>query len=77
MLKKQYEELWTARFQKILDGEEKSLAFYKQLLEENESLISNTKAKDLLKEILCDEVRHVQIARKLIDIVSKKMVLGT
>jgi len=75
MLKKQYSELWETRFRKILDSERTAIAFYKRLLKENEVLLSGTKAKVLLKEILRDEKKHARIARELIRLVSKKMIL--
>ena len=74
MLKKQYKELWETRFRKILDGERNALAFYRQLLAENEKLLLGTKAKGLLKEILRDEAKHARIARELIRLVGGKII---
>ena len=74
MLKKHYKELWETRFRKILDSEQEAIAFYRRLLKENEGLLSITKIKVLLKEILRDEAKHARIARELINIVSEKVV---
>ena len=73
MLKKQYSELWETRFNTILASEREAIAFYRGLLKENESLLSGTKAKTLLKEILRDEAKHARIARELIRLVTEKM----
>lgn len=72
MLARQYKELWMARFQKMLKCEQDSLAFYKRVLEENESLLSSTKAKTLLEEILRDEIKHARIVGELIHLINEK-----
>lgn len=74
MLKKQYSELWETRFKTILASEREAIAFYRRLLKENEVLLSGTKAKVLLKEILRDETKHARIARELVRLVSGKMI---
>ena len=74
MLKKQYSELWETRFRTILASEREAIAFYRRLLKENESLLSGTKAKALLKEILRDETKHARIARELIRLVTEKII---
>lgn len=74
MLDQHYKELWEARFQRVLRGEEEAIAFYKQLLKDNEALLLGTKAKILLKEILRDEAKHARIAHELIKLVKQKKI---
>ncbi len=74
MLEEQYKELWMTRFQKMLKSERDSLAFYKRVLKENKSLLSDTKAKRLLEEISRDEAKHARIVRALIHLINEKVI---
>jgi len=66
MSTKNAKEIWRLRFLKILQLEEESFEFYKKLLEEKDRLLEESGAKPRLKQILRDEGRHIQIAKRLL-----------
>ncbi|HXV28016.1 MAG TPA: hypothetical protein VD913_03535 [bacterium] len=65
----QLKELWRIRFEKILEGEEQASLFYENLLKDNQPFLKGTRLKDDLEQIKKDEIRHAEIARKLIQLV--------
>ena len=67
----QLRELWKLRFQKILQAEEGSFLFYKNLLEKNQGILVGTKAKALLEKIMNEEKEHIRVAYRLLTIVNK------
>ncbi len=64
--------LWETRFQKILELEEDSLSFYRDLSSREDLMAENPRLKELLEEILNDEEQHTTICRELLQITKKK-----
>ena len=65
-------KLWQLRFQKILELEQESFDFYKKILKEKSALLEESDIKPILKQILHDEGKHIQIARDLLRLVTGK-----
>ena len=65
-------ELWRIRFQKIFDLEKESFEFYQKLLKEKGPLLEEAGSKDIIKQIMSDEGRHMRIAKNLVRLTHKK-----
>ncbi|MBI4387893.1 MAG: hypothetical protein HY582_02480 [Candidatus Omnitrophica bacterium] len=76
MIQDQFKELWEIRFQRLLDVENDSINFYKQLLEKNKLILEGTKAKEMLEKILQEEAKHAKIAYQLLQVVKPKKRKG-
>jgi rubrerythrin len=72
MNSEQLEKLWETRFHKILDLEEDSLSFYRNLAEHEDLIAENPRLRELLEEVLNDEMQHTTICRELLQIVHRK-----
>lgn len=72
MNREQLEKLWETRFHKILELEEDSLSFYRDLAERQDLLAENPRLREILEEILNDETQHTTICRELLKIVKRK-----
>lgn len=72
MNRDQLEKLWETRFHKILDLEEDSLSFYRDLSERNDLIAENPRLKEMMDEILEDEQRHSVICKELVRVVTAK-----
>lgn len=68
----QLRQLWETRFHKILDLEEDSLTFYRDLSERNDLIAENPRLKEMMDEILEDEQRHSVICKELVRLVEAK-----
>lgn len=69
-------ELWQIRFLRILQLEQESFDFYKNLLTEKGPLLEKAGIQSILEKILQDEGRHIRIAKELIRLVNKKSEEG-
>ena len=72
MNREHLERLWETRFRKILDLEQDSLGFYRELSSREDLMAENPRLKELLEEILNDEEQHTTICRELIQMTKKK-----
>lgn len=59
-------ELWLIRFLKILEVEEDSFIFYQKLLRERAPLLEQEGIKPVIKQLMRDEEKHIQIAKELV-----------
>ena len=65
-------ELWELRFHKILQLEAEAHKAYKLMLKNYSHILVGSRLKPMLREIMSDEKRHVQIALELLKIVEAK-----
>ena len=72
MNREQLEKLWEARFHKMLELEEDSLNFYRDLAERRDMLAESPRLREILEEILNDETQHITICQELLRIVRDK-----
>ena len=72
MNREQLEKLWETRFHKILELEEDSLSFYRDLADRQDLLAENPRLREILEEVLNDEMQHTTICRELLKIVRRK-----
>lgn len=72
MLDKEFKKLWEIRFLKIFDLEKEGFLFYRRLLKHYERLFEGTLAKEVIREIMQDELKHVRLARELVRLVRGK-----
>ena len=72
MNREQLEKLWETRFHKILDLEEDSLRFYRDLADREDLLAESPRLRELLEEILNDETQHTTICRELLRVVRSR-----
>ena len=72
MNREHFEKLWESRFHKILELEEDSLRFYRDLSEREDLIAESPRLRELLEEILNDETQHTTICRELLDMVQNK-----
>ena len=72
MRDKEFKELWEMRFRKIFKLEKEGFLFYRHLLRRNKALFSGTQAKNVLKRLALDELRHARMVQVLMKIVSNK-----
>ncbi|MBI3252377.1 MAG: hypothetical protein HYZ52_03530 [Candidatus Omnitrophica bacterium] len=63
-----YRELWTLRFNKMLDLEKKSVGDYTALLAECRRLHKNHSIEPHLERLITDEKKHVLLVGELIEI---------
>ena len=69
-------DLWEARFLKIVSREVNTLRYYQQLLKQHSHLIAGTKLQRILRRLVMDEINHVEIAKKLVEIVKAKQSIS-
>ena len=69
MKKKHVFELWEARVEKLLSLEVKALKEYKRLLGKYSHILGGSRIKYIIRGIMSDEARHIEIAKKLRHIV--------
>jgi len=72
MTEKQFHQLgqlWRMRFEKMVTLEKDSMYFYSDILQKHKLFLEGTKAKGILESIMKDEVKHIQIAEKLLRLV--------
>lgn len=62
-------ELWRIRFQRILQLEEESYEFYRNLLREKAEILEQTETRSTIQQIMRDEGKHIQIAKDLLRLV--------
>jgi rubrerythrin len=65
----QLEKLWESRFHGL---EEDSLSFYRDFAGRDDLIAESPRLKELLDEIIHDEVQHATICRELLRIVRQK-----
>ncbi len=73
MRDKEFKELWTIRFLKIVNLEKGGFLFYRHLLRNNKEIFEGTEAATILEGIARDELKHTKIAQALLKIVRDKM----
>ncbi len=64
--------LWEQRFKQIVKVEVESIREYQSLLERFSHLLDGTKVRKIIQKIMRDEAKHVQLSKKLFDIVKNK-----
>ncbi len=62
-------ELWEARVEKILRLEAEALSEYKRFLKKYSHLIGGSRIQRIIRAIMRDECRHIEIAKKIRGIV--------
>lgn len=77
MNREQLERLWESRFHKIMDLEQESMQFYRDLSEKSDMIAENPRLKEMMQDILEDEERHQIICKELIRIVNAKNLKKT
>ena len=73
MQRELYRELWTLRFQKMLQLEESSVQEYEVLLEEAQKIYEDhTELHNTFRQLISDEKMHAKLVRELLDIVEQQ-----
>lgn len=67
-----YRELWSLRFNKMLELEEKSVENYQALREECRARFQTHSIAEHLDQLIADEKRHALLVRELIQILEKQ-----
>ncbi len=65
--------LWESRFHKVMEMEQSSLDFYRELLKKDSMISESPRLMEILGEILDDEERHSVISKELVRIVNRKI----
>lgn len=65
-------ELWEIRFNKLMQSEIQSWQFYRELLEKKKELLTELNMTEVVKEIMQDEARHIELAKMLLSLVQRK-----
>lgn len=73
MNREQVGRLWESRFHKIMEMEQGSLDFYKELSEKDGLISESPRLRQIIEEILDDEERHSVISKELVRIVTRKI----
>lgn len=71
MQRKLYKELWSMRFQKMLELEEQSIADYTLILKKCKEK-KNSVLETNLKKLISDETKHAKLVRELLSIVNRQ-----
>ena len=74
MQRKLFKELWSLRFQKMLDLEEESVKEYQRILKACGTAKVSDDVKGKLKQLVEDETRHAKYVRELIKILDRQEV---
>lgn len=67
-----YKELWTIRFNKMLELEEKSVEEYQALLQECKSQAQDHAIFPHLERMIVDEKKHVALVKELLEMLEKQ-----
>ena len=67
-----YKELWTMRFQKMLELEREGVQTYQAILDGCGKDKSRAKLKADLKKLVEDEKKHVTLVQQLLEIVERQ-----
>ncbi len=65
--------LWESRFHKVMEMEQSSLDFYRELSKKDSMISESPRLMEILGEILDDEERHSVISKELVRIVNRKI----
>ena len=72
MISDQLKDLWIMRFNKILQMEKDSFAFYQSLLQKYEKMLDGTPVKMKLEKLMKEEARHIRLAKNLLQTLEGK-----
>ena len=69
MKKEHVFELWECRFKKLLQLEVSALHGYRDILKRYSHMLDGSRIKLIIRGIMRDEIRHVEIGKRLLKIV--------
>ena len=72
MERKFYKEIWSIRFNKMLELEEKSVVGYQALLEECKKKYKGHSIEPHFEKLIADEKKHVLLVQELIEILNRQ-----
>ena len=67
-----HKELWTMRFQRMLDLELRAAETYEFLLEECKQKEEEMSVQEELAKLVADEKKHAKLVQQLLEIVAKQ-----
>jgi rubrerythrin len=65
-------QIWEVRYRKVLKLELEALKHYQKLLKKYSHILDGSRMKQMIRNIMKDEIHHVEIAKKLLDIVKER-----